>query len=193
MPAAPKDQKRGPGRPRKEQPKRPPKRPFKLAPRQLSLTRKVQTDLVKLVAEGRSLRQAALACGVPDSTARGWLHQGRGKIEAGEHEHELTEFVRQVDAARAHFESELIRQLEWELDQGIRATDRVAWTRRRLALSSPEDWGDSAAEPSAGSGLSAKDIQAALEALETKMKRLLGIPEEDASALVDELEGTADE
>src|SRR5690606_28665528 len=192
MPAATKP-KRGPGRPRKELPKRPPKRAFKVPPRQLALTPKIQRDLVKLVSEGHSLRQAALACGVPDATARGWLHQGRAKIEAGELEHELTEFVRQVDAARAHFEAELIRQLEWELDQGIRATDRVAWTRRRLALSSPDDWGDAAAEPAAGGGLSAKDVQAALESLETKLKRLLGVPEEDASALVDEVEGAADE
>ena len=149
--------------------------------------------MVELVARGHSLRQAALACGVLASTARSWIHEGRAQIEAGKTDHEQAELVRQVDAARAHFEAELVRQLEHDLDKGIRATDRVAWTRRRLALSSPEDWGDAAAEPAAAGGLTAKDVQAALESLAMKLKRILGNTAEDASEVVEVLEAAADE
>lgn len=171
--------KRAPGRPPKPRPERPKPRPFRAPSTQLTLTPETHQEIVSAIAnDGLTLRQAALSLGIPYTTAKGWIADGREYIEAGDTEHPCATLTRDVDAAKAHFEAEAVRQLNWELDQGIRATDRLSWLKTRLAISSPEDWGPRAAEASAGGVITPAEIAKAMESLQAKLIRIL----EDAPA-----------
>lgn len=180
--------KRRPGRPKTPRPERPEPRPFRAPSARLTLTPETHRAIVSAIAnDGLTLRQAALSLGIPYPKTKGWIADGREYIEAGDTEHPCAILTRDVDAARAHFEAESVRQLNWELDQGIRCTERLSWLKTRLAISSPEDWGPRAMETSAGGAITAAEIAKAMESLQAKLTRILedtpepkSIPEEEA-------------
>ena len=171
--------KRGPGRPPKPKPERPKRKPFRAPRFNLDLTPDVHRKAVKLVSEGKTHRQAAALLGIPVPTFNGWLNQGRKKLAQEEYQHPLSVFALELEAAKAHFEGNLIADLEWDLDNGIRATDRASWVKRRLQYSSPQDWSDRALSQESGI-LSQEDVEKAIASLDERIQRILSatLPEE---------------
>lgn len=88
--------------------------------RPTTLTAAIQSDIVELVRQGNHLASAARACGVPDSTLRGWMAAPGARFRR---------FRDEIAAAEAQAEAEAVGQ--------VRIADRKWWLERRH----PERWG----------------------------------------------------
>lgn len=91
--------------------------------RKTSLTAEVHERIAKLVGSGVPIKRAAQSCGIGARTVMEWLERGRG----GEKEPYIT-FARDVDAARATYQSALVMRVGQASRKDWRA---AAWMLER--------------------------------------------------------------
>lgn len=100
-----------------------------------ALTERLILELCTLIAEGRTLKDAAALVGTNDNVVQQWLKRGREAIEQGAEPDVYTALVVEYEAAAAHFRAELDRVVLANI--GNRSVNEK-YIRWRLAVSDPK-------------------------------------------------------